>query len=163
MKPWNERSPELAALFNPVFCGIVIYVGISHYQKQDKRGMPLPLVFLLLPVLLSSGIRSSLPQTTRTAFHVWLEREPQVKISLAKRAANLSTITREALVFLLQRKRLSLNGDRVQKGKMIKGLNSYVSETSELADLLEGARILGTMFGKTGDPETVFNSFGLTV
>jgi Family of unknown function (DUF6521) len=163
MRPWNERSPELAALFNPAFCGIILYISVVYYQKQDRRGMPLPIVFVLLPVLLSSGIRSSLPQTARTPFHLWLDRAPQIKISLAKRAANLSSITREALMFLIQRKRLLLNGDRVQKGKIIRGLQSYYDETPELDNLVDSARILGTMFGKVNDAGTVFTSLGLTV
>jgi hypothetical protein len=163
MRPWTERSSELAALFNPAFCGVILYLSIVNYEKQDKRGMPLPLVFLLLPVLLAASIRRSLPGTARTTFHVWLDRKPHIKISLAKRAANLAPITREALMFLMQRAHLSSSGDRIQKGKIIKGLPRYLAQTGELGDLAEGARILGTMLGKVNDVGTVFTSLGLTV
>lgn len=163
MRPWSERNSELAALFNPAFCSLILYGGVTHHQKQDERGMPLPVAFLLLPIILSANLRSALPSTARTTFHLWLDREPHVKIRLAKRAANLAPITREGLLFLLQRKRLLLSGERLQKGKIIKGLTTFADATQGLPDLLEGARILGTMLGKVDDVVTIFTSLGLTV
>jgi hypothetical protein len=163
MKAWSNRSPELAALFNPAFCSLLVYTGVAHYQKQDKSGMPLPLAFLLLPVVLSSNLRETLPSTARTPFQLWLDREPQVKIQLAKRATNLAPITREALLFLVQRKRLALSGDRLLKVKVIKGVTTLHSYAPELPPLVESVRILGNMFGKTNDAETVFASLGLSL
>src|ERR1700676_3068339 len=135
MRPWRERNPELAALFNPAFCGLILHAGVSHYQKLDQRGMPFPIAYLILPCILSSSIRGTLPSTARTPFHLWLDREPQVKIRLANRAANLSPITREALLFLIQRQRLILSGDRIQRSKLIKGVTKLGNDVSELTEL----------------------------
>ena len=66
-------------------------------------------------------------------------------------------------MFLMQRGYLSSGGDRVRKGKIIKGLPRYLRQTAEFVDVAEGARILGTMFGKVDDAGTVFSSLGLTV
>jgi len=163
MRAWRERNAELAALFNPAFCGIILHTGIAQYQKHDERGMPFPLVFLLLPVALSSNLRMLLPSTARTPLHLWLAREPQLKIRLPNRVMNLEAITRESVLFLIYRQRLALVGDRVLKSKSIRGLTRLKDESSELADFIEGARIIGNMFGKVGDAQTIFTSLGINI
>src|ERR1700680_1438172 len=104
MRSLAERNYELAALFNPSFCGLILHSCVVHYQKQDVRGIPFPTTFLLLPIILSRPLRDSLPKTARTPFHLWIDREPYIKIGLARRASNLSQITRAALLFLLRQK-----------------------------------------------------------
>jgi hypothetical protein len=163
MRSWAERNHELAALFNPSFCGLILYTCVVHYQKQDVRGIPFPAAFLLLPIILSSSLRDSLPQTARTPFHLWINREPYIKIGLARRASNLSQITREALLFLLRQKRVTVEKARIRKGKLIRGIPDFASRTPELGELLESARILGNMFGKVPDTDNIFLSLGVTI
>jgi len=163
MRPWKERDPQVAALFNPAFSGSLLYTAVNQFQKRDARGMPLPFVFLVLPIVLNSSLSKTLPNTTRTPVQLWIDRAPEIKIDLAKRVSNLAAITREALLFLLQRQRLTIKQGRILKGKPIKGLLTLAADTSEFATILERARILGGILGKASDTETVFISLGITI
>jgi hypothetical protein len=163
MKPWKDRDPQVAALFNPAFSGSLVYTAVSQFQKRDPRGMPFPVLFLVLPIVLSSSLRKTLPNTTRTPLQLWIDRAPEIRIDLAKRVSNLAPITRESLVFLLQRQRLSTKKDRILKGKPIIGLSAAAAGATELADLMERARVLGGILGKEIDTETIFISLGLTI
>jgi hypothetical protein len=74
----------------------------------------------------------------------------------------LSSITREALIFLTQTKFLIFNGGRIQRGKIIRGLTNAFDQIPESDELIESARIIGHMLGKVNDAVTVFTSLGLT-
>ena len=163
MKPWRERDPQLAALFNPAFAGCILYSSVSRFQKSDRRGIPFPLLFLILPIVLSQTLRESLPSTTRTPFHLWISRAPQVRIGLAERVSNLAPITREALLFLLQRGKLHLEKARITRSTAIRGLSGFADDRSEIAELLDGARILGGMLARASDAENVFITLGITI
>jgi hypothetical protein len=49
MRIWNDRPPEIAHLFNPAFCALLIREGVLGFGEVSPGGMPYPLVFLLLP------------------------------------------------------------------------------------------------------------------
>lgn len=163
MKSWRERDPQLAALFNPAFCACIVYTAVNRFQKSDHQGLPFPLLFLILPVVLNRSVRETLPSSTRTPFHLWIARSPEIKIGFAHRVSNLVPITQEALLFLLQRQRVRSEQARIMKWKPIRGLSSLTQGTTEIAELTNSARILGGVLAKAHDAESVFIALGITI
>ena len=98
---WDVRPRELRALFNPAFCSMLIRETLKAYQTEDRKkgGMPLPAVYLILPLLLHHATRSSLPRTTRTSLTKWISEHPEIHIGLAGRVSGFFAITSEAMRF----------------------------------------------------------------
>ena len=62
MKAWAGRPTELAYLFNPAFCGWVLREAVAGYASVKPAGLPLPLAFLILPVVLHRVTRELVPR-----------------------------------------------------------------------------------------------------
>ncbi|WP_414577239.1 three component ABC system middle component [Anabaena sp. CCY 9402-a] len=60
MQSWEQRPLEYANLLNPAFCSIILHNAIKGYQNEKKQGMPYPLLFLLLPLVLHNSTRNAL-------------------------------------------------------------------------------------------------------
>src|SRR4051812_5647594 len=102
MRAWAERSPEVAALLNPAFCGVVMYAAVDGFAASDNGGgMPFELAFLILPLVLHKPSRDLFPQSVRTPFHSWWSENPSLQIGLAERVRAASELTREALMYLM--------------------------------------------------------------
>ena len=135
MKAWQHRNPEVAALLNPAFCGSLLYASIKEFQARVTTGMPYPLVFLTLPFVLNRKLRQSLPTTARTRFHVWLSREPYIKIGLSERVKILVPITRESLMFLLQKRFLGVaEGGAIRKERTVRGIPTISAESEDFPE-----------------------------
>jgi hypothetical protein len=52
MKPWNQRPFEVRNLFNPAFCGMVLFRALHGFEEEDPAGMPFSLSLLVLPLCL---------------------------------------------------------------------------------------------------------------
>jgi hypothetical protein len=52
VKPWNQRPFEIRNVFNPAFCGLVLFRAMQGYEDEDTRGMPFSLSLLVLPLCL---------------------------------------------------------------------------------------------------------------
>ncbi len=100
MKTWAGRPTELAYNFNPAFCGWLLREAVEGYASVRAVGMPLPLTFLILPVVLHRPTRELVPGAVSTKLHVWLQEHSEVRINFAERTKELAPFTREALLFL---------------------------------------------------------------
>ena len=84
MKQWNLRSPEVANLLNPAFCGHVLYVAIAAYSGDAKKPMPYVLSFVILPLVLHQA--TSLTIEGRTSqLQLWLAEHPEVKVQVGSK------------------------------------------------------------------------------
>lgn len=105
MLRWEERPTEVANLLNPAFVGILLRRAVDGYAQHSQKGMPLELLFLVLPFCLHAATARRLPRAVSTPLHVWLQRAENrdVLISFAERASALVPFGREAIMFAAQR------------------------------------------------------------
>lgn len=59
MKRWDQRPFEIRNLFNPAFCGLVLFRALRGYEEEDARGMPFSLSLLVLPLCLHKDSREA--------------------------------------------------------------------------------------------------------
>lgn len=107
MRAWDYRPDEVKNLFNPAFCGRVIYGTISEYQKNTKRDFPFPLIYLVLPLVLPRQIRTEI--SSRTQLTNWVQKHQELIYNLGKRVRDLVEITNEAVEFMMQAGYIRLN------------------------------------------------------
>ena len=123
MTPWQDRHFELANLMNPAFCGFLILEAVRSYGKTASKGMPLTLIFLVLPIVLYKPTREIMPRSTTTMFLVWVQDHPQVRLDLVNHTTNTAPFTRESLRFLMVRHLLDVDDDgalRIGSGELNK-------------------------------------------
>ena len=57
MKRWDERPIEIRNLFNPAFCGLLLFRALCGFEEEDNSGMPFSLTLLILPLSLQKDSR----------------------------------------------------------------------------------------------------------
>lgn len=158
---WERRPPEVAYLLNPAFCAVLARAGVRAYLAESKRGLPLPFIYLLLPLVLHKSTRDALPATGRTRMLTWLATSPAARVGVADRVRNVAPYTREAVLFGAQHDALRLDED-ARLWPTRRRLRPYnPPESSEPARCLSRADLLGRWFARGGDPATVLAAWGV--
>jgi hypothetical protein len=156
IRPWLTRSKEAAFLFNPAFCCTVISSSIVSYTLENHDGMPFPLVFIVLPIVLHKQTRNLLPFNTRTSLAAWLEKNPIVRIQFYDRAISLKPFVREALIFGFQRNWLTLNSAHIQSTLSNQDVRLFLDrEEGEARECMVKSRLVGKWLANAGSPETI--------
>ena len=160
MRAWDYRPDEVKNLFNPAFCGRVIYGTISEYQKNTKRDFPFPLIYLVLPLVLPRQIRTEI--SSRTQLTNWVQKHQELIYNLGKRVRDLVEITNEAVEFMMQAGYIRLN----DSGELSKVLTAgALSKTKhidpEVAECLQKAEHVGRWFAGTGKVEIIYTGLGV--
>ena len=160
MREWENRPDEVKNLFNPAFCGRVIFGTVAEYQKSAKRDFPFPLVYLILPLILPRQIRSEINSHTQMAN--WIQKHQELVFNFGKRASDLIEITNEAVEFMLQTGYIKLtdNGE-LAKVLMAGVLSKTIYTDPEVAECLTKAEHVGRWFAKAGKVETIYTSLGV--
>ena len=163
MKTWATRPTELAYLFNPAYCGWVLREAIEGYASVKPDGMPLPMTYLVLPVVLHRATRDLLPRGVATTLHGWLQERPELRINFADRTKELAPFTREAVLFLGVRGQLHVGdgGAVTVAGKLGRGKAALLDNSEEMKESLTKAKFVGRWFASAGEPATVFQMWGV--
>lgn len=158
MKQWDKRTSEVAYLFNPAFCGGVIYKCVKSYQEEAKQCMPYPLSYLILPIILHKNTRVRINSISH--MKVWLQKNPDVLINFALKAKNLVIITNEAVEFLLQQRIIEITNDGISIIKLLssKKINGIID--AEIKECFSKAEHVGKWFARSGAVENIYNAWG---
>lgn len=162
MKPWTSRPVEVAHLFNPAFCGEVLRRASAAYFDTSGRGLPYPLTFLVLPIVLHRHSRESIPLRVKEPMHAWLKNHQDVRVGFAERARQLVPITKEAVTFLLQVGAVTVGEDAgIQPVSGLVRKFSLGSASDEVEDCFNKAVLVGRWFARAGTPTTIFTMWGV--
>jgi len=85
MKRWDQRPFEIRNLFNPAFCGLVLFRSLGGYEEKDSRGMPFSLTLLVLPLCLHKHSRETILDNARSYLLKTTEKNQQVMVGFADR------------------------------------------------------------------------------
>jgi hypothetical protein len=165
MKSWEKRPPEVANLYNPAFYTVLLQNAIKGYQSVLNLGMPFPLIFVVLPIVLHPKTRDILPNSINKRFYTWLTDYPEVHIRFASRARSLVPYTKESIAFGIKQQifQISDNGKilLVPKTRLLQKPNQIWSNDSEAYQCYLKANFVGKWFTKINDISNIFVALGI--
>lgn len=160
MKRWNERPFEIRNLFNPAFCGLVLFRALHGYEEESAHSMPFSLSLLVLPLCLHKDSREMIAGSPRSYLLKTTEKNQQIMVGFADRVTKMLPYAFEAFGLLMERGCIAIADDgRIQTapGKIRK----TVRGTAETVSCQKVARIVGREFGRIADRATVYTTFGI--
>ncbi|QAY66368.1 three component ABC system middle component [Paenibacillus protaetiae] len=157
MRNWHQRPTEVANLLNPAFCGYILREYVKSYENETGSGVPFELMFLLLPIVLHRHTRDQLPSTIRTHLQAWLQSNPEIRIGFANRVNDLIIITREAMIFLINKGYLSeSNGVFLATDKRYKRFPI----DDEIKEFVNKSKFIGRWFSSSSST-TIYTMWGI--
>lgn len=160
MKRWDQRPFEIRNLFNPAFCGLVLFRAMQGYEEEDARGMPFSLSLLVLPLCLHKDSREVIAGSPRSYLLKTTEKNPQVQVGFADRVTAMLPYAFEGFGLLVERGCISIAPDgRIQT--VPDKVRKTVTGTDETKSCQRVARIVGKEFARIADRVTVYTTFGI--
>ncbi len=160
MQEWGKRPIEVASLFNPAFCSVIIRESIKGFQSEQTEGMSYSIVHLILPIVLHKATREQLPISITTKMHSWINQNRELKIQFAERVRNLNSITKEGLIYGLQTELFLIDSQGRFKLTSKKIKPNWKAE-SEPFICSKKAGFIGRWLAQAGDSKTIFHMWGV--
>ncbi|MDO9003984.1 MAG: DUF6521 family protein [Aquabacterium sp.] len=160
MKRWDHRPFEVRNLFNPAFCGLVLFKALLGYEEENPDGMPYSLALLVLPLCLHKDSRLVLADNSRSYLLKTVENNPQLLVGFAARASDLMPFSLEAFGLLAERGCFTVSPDGRLKTVPEK-MRKSVTGTAESVSCQRVARFVGKEFARIADRVTVYTTFGV--
>lgn len=162
--PWRERPPEEAAHFNPAFCGELLARAVHEYHRIRAAPLPLPLAFVVLPLVLPLATRRALPRKANTIFMSWSAEHETILVGVPDRVLRLRPVTREGLLFLFQLGAAIIGADGVSPGKKPLRLSTKPpARTEDVDEARRAAGLLGRWFAYQPAPAAILQTMGVRI
>lgn len=153
---------DLYATTNPALGSALVWSFLAG-AGEVGQALEFPLLFLPLPILLSS-LRTTLVHTNRrTGFFGWLERHPEVRIGLAYRVERMQLITRRAVLYGARVQILTAGPDGRFRAADALREATLTRTGSKVRPLFPLARRFGVWVGEVGATRDVLYALGLSV
>lgn len=160
MKRWDRRPFEIRNLFNPAFCGLVLFRAMQGYEEEDGRGIPFSLSLLVLPLCLHKDSREVIASHPRSYLLKITEENPQVQVGFADRVTAMRPYAFEGFGLLMERGCIAVTSDgRLQT--VPEKVRKTVTGTDETKSCQRVARIVGKEFARIADRVTIYTTFGI--
>lgn len=160
-KVWDERPRVVQNLFNPAFCGLLLWTCVNAYNDS---GMDYPLVYVALPLVLHRGIRRTLPSSVRTTMPAWIQKYPEHALALPDLIREIAPFTADGLLWALNASslRLSKSSARVLSQRPPPRENAIPDDTIlEVSDCVHKAAFVGKWLARTGSTSIIFTLMGV--
>lgn len=161
MRGWGDRPIEIANLFNPAFCATVLAYASRGFTSERVTGLPWLLAFVVLPLILHKTTRAIAPKVKTTKLHVWIEKNPVIRVGFAERARNMAPHVQEALMFGTATRLLVLDDNGTIFAGTAIPKRDITTDSDEVRECLRRARTLGAVLAHAGEEHTVWAVLGL--
>lgn len=160
MKRWIDRPIEIRNLFNPAFCGLVLFRALAGFHAEDEKGMPFSLSLLVLPLCLQQSARETLQRENRSYFLKVVADHPDLLVGFSRRCTDVLPFTLEALGLLMYCDALAVSMDgRLLPGPA--GVRKSINGSDESKACQRVAAFLGKEFARIGDRGTIYTTLGV--
>lgn len=164
MQSWSNRVVEEANLFNPALCAVLLAEASKDFISKASRPLPFALAFLVLPVVLHRSTREALPGSTVTSLLPWIQENREHLVEFSTRVQRLRAISREAILFGIQTRVLSLSTEGAlvlgQKRRSVTTTRTPLF-TAEARECAERSGFLGRWFAVAGSTATIYAAWGV--
>ena len=160
MKRWDQRPFEIRNLFNPAFCGVVLYRALCGYEEREPRGIPFSLSLLVLPLCLHKDSREVISSNPRSYLLRLTEKNQQLTVGFAERVTQMLPYTLEGFGLLMERGCITISDDGcIQTGHY--NIRKTITGTDETIACQKVASIVGREFARIADRATIYITFGI--
>ena len=160
MKRWDQRPLEIRNLFNPAFCGLILFRALHGYEEEDARGMPFSLSLLVLPLCLHKDTREVLIGSPRSYLLRTTEKNQQIMVGFPNRVTQMLPFIFEGFGLLMERGCITITDDgRIQT--IPRKVRKTFAGTDETVACQKAARIVGREFARVVDRVTIYTTFGI--
>ena len=160
VRSWSKRSLEVAFLFNPAFCGRILYSTVKAYKEITQKSFPFPLVYLILPLVLHKETRTRI--NSKTQFQIWIHRYPHLLIGFPQRARDFVQITNEAIEFLIYARQILLTDTGELDILSISTIEKKKKfDDTEILECIQKAQHIAKWFASAGKIETIYIELGV--
>jgi hypothetical protein len=161
MKVWSKRPVEVAALFNPAFCAILLRECAKGFIEKKPEGIPYPILALSLPIVLHKFTRELLPKKITKKMHPWLQEHQEIRMDFAQRCAALMPYFREAMLFACNGELLAFTKAGLILAPQIPAEPKLWTSNSEPAECMKRAHFVGRWFSVAGNVGTIYAMWGI--
>lgn len=159
---WADQPLEEARLLNPAFLGALLWACAAGHAEEGNEGLPYPLAFVALPIVLHRATRAALPRDTRTSLPAWLVAHPRALVGFAERAGALVPATKGALLFAAGNGLFAVTDEGIRAAPRPRSMTSFErGATEEVRECLKKARLVGRWFARAGSAATVMTLWGV--
>lgn len=163
MIPWGERAPEERAILTPSFLSLLLWKASNGYYQESNKGLPFELAFLILPMVLHSKTRESLPRSKITSLATWIDKNPLIRSYIANRSSLIAPFTKEALLFggmhgLFKVTSLEVTADTTWARKVKSNLRNADEEIQKCS---KSSELIGKWFAKSGSSQIIMSLIGV--
>lgn len=160
--PWSDRPIEQARLLNPAFLAALIWSCSEGYRSINEQGIPYPLLFIAMPVVLHKSTRTSLPRGINTSLVAWIGDHPSVHIHFLERATSLVPLVKEGVIFGVNGQLLNMSSSLILPRQPYIPRRRFLRDSSEeVRDCMEKAKFIGRWFASSGNYTTVMALWGV--
>lgn len=156
---------DLYAETNPAFGTFAVVGFCREFCLASSSGPAIALVYLALPIAMSQDVEKSFSETNnRTGLLAWLNRYPDVRLSLGARLdASLETVSASLKLGFASEALVLLNGGEVNLGSKtpIKAPVGRLPQGPKSA--IRRAERLGHWMGSSGSTGSIYSAFGVTL
>jgi hypothetical protein len=159
-----KKAIDVFAATNPALGAAVLRSFAIGYMTEESAGVPVPLMFFPLPIVLSRTLSATMDGTNvTTGLVTWLTRRPEVSLGLSGRIDATGTFTQESLAFGIRYGLLAI----IEEGRVRPddvGLRKHLRfpAKDDRGRALALASRLGAWMGRMPNAQSIFHSFGLT-
>lgn len=159
----RSRIPlqDTRSFFNPGFIALNIYALALGYTKNEGAGIPIPLVYVGIPLCLHTNTRSVLPATASKRFHLWVQENQQILIGFGDRAAAMKQRVDLGIMFGCSASLIELtDAGKIISLKKPKGFSSKLLD-GDPTDCFIASKRLGQMFSRIPKTALVYYMLGV--
>jgi len=155
-------SSEEVALFNPAFLARILREAAGDYEKESSANIPVPLTFLLVPLVLHKATRDDLPTMASAQMQTWIREHPRHLAQLGTRVVGMRSFVGLAIRFGLHHGVLTSEDGRIGAGTVKRRPRGYSeAESVEVLGCMVAAKFVGRWFARQSDVATLLAIWGL--
>lgn len=159
----SQLTKEEFNLYNPAYCGFLLYSLIRTHENSSGRGIHCGLIYLALPLIFTKEILLSLPKTSRSSFVAWVTENEGVLINFHQRAESFFYITQAAQNFLVKNELIYISdgGLLCIMNKSMPITPSLFGKSVYMKSQLTSANLLGKWISVSPSAETIYSVLGM--
>ena len=163
MTSWLEKPKEEAYLLNPAFCSAILTAVVEGYYSVNNAGLPYPLLYLVLPIILHKPTRELMPNRVNSSLAVWIQENSSVRISFYERVVSLKSFSNEAFLFGAKNNWLGMGPSgtvevKMNRAEFEKRIKKLGDEPSEC---VKRSVFLGKWLASAGSAQVVMALWGI--